>query len=201
MKNSLIIIGFFLAGIGCGWSAWLPQAMALDRIQLFVLYLLLFLVGLSAGSNAGAWKLFRAGKGKFILVPLLVIMGSLLGGGLASLLLPGLSLTESLAICSGMGYYSLSSVLIARAAGETLGVLALLSNISREVITLLLAPLLADRFGKLAPIASGGATSMDTTLPIITRCTGSEYAILAVFNGFLLTAAVPFLVTGILEFR
>ena len=53
-------------------------------------------------------------------------------------------------------------------------------------------------FGKLAPIASGGATSMDTTLPVITKFTGTEYAIIAVFSGTVLTIIVPFLVTFIL---
>jgi uncharacterized membrane protein YbjE (DUF340 family) len=68
----------------------------------------------------------------------------------------------------------------------------------REVATLLMTPVLVKYFGKLAPIAAGGATSMDTTLPVIAKFTGTEYAIIAVFSGTVLTIIVPFLVTFIL---
>jgi uncharacterized membrane protein YbjE (DUF340 family) len=50
-------------------------------------------------------------------------------------------------------------------------------------------------FGRLAPIAAGGATTMDTTLPIITRTCGKEFVILSIIHGFLVDFSVPFLVT------
>jgi uncharacterized membrane protein YbjE (DUF340 family) len=55
-------------------------------------------------------------------------------------------------------------------------------------------------FGKLAGISSGGATSMDTTLPVITRFSGKEWSIISVFSGIVLTLLVPFLVTFILKY-
>jgi uncharacterized membrane protein YbjE (DUF340 family) len=55
-------------------------------------------------------------------------------------------------------------------------------------------------FGKLGPVVAGGATAMDTTLPIITRSSGNEYGIIAVFSGVVLTVLVPFIVTFILTF-
>ncbi|MBA7653758.1 Lysine exporter LysO [subsurface metagenome] len=136
---------------------------------------------------------------KIFLVPLSVIIGTLLFVGPLSFFIPGISLRDSLAIVSGFGYYSLSSVLITQLRNETLGVIALLSNITREIVTLLLTPLMVKYFGKLAPIASGGATSMDITLPIITKFTGKEYAMISVFNGIILTLIVPFLITLILR--
>jgi uncharacterized membrane protein YbjE (DUF340 family) len=75
---------------------------------------------------------------------------------------------------------------------------ALLANVMREVITLLAAPIFAVLFGKIAPIASGGATSMDTTLPIISKASGKEYAMVSLFHGIVLTVLVPFLVTLVL---
>jgi len=50
-------------------------------------------------------------------------------------------------------------------------------------------------FGRLAPISAGGATTMDTTLPIITRSCGQDYVILSLFHGFCVDFSVPFLVT------
>ena len=76
-----------------------------------------------------------------------------------------------------------------------LGTIALLSNIMREIITLLCAPLLVRWFGNLAPHIGWGATTMDTTLPIITRCSGQQFVVVAIFHGFVTDFSVPFLVT------
>ena len=46
-------------------------------------------------------------------------------------------------------------------------------------------------FGKLAPICAGGATTMDTTLPIITKFSGSEYVMVALFHGIIIDFSVP----------
>ena len=51
------------------------------------------------------------------------------------------------------------------------------------------------RFGKLAPISVGGATTMDTTLPIITRVSGQSLVIVSIYHGFVVDFTVPFLVT------
>ena len=72
---------------------------------------------------------------------------------------------------------------------------ALLANISREILTLLAAPLLVRWFGNLAPISAGGATTMDTTLPIITRTAGQQFVVVSIFHGFVVDFSVPFLVT------
>ena len=124
-----------------------------------------------------------------------MIVGTFLGVGLISFILPELVLKESLAVGAGFGYYSLSSIIISQISGERLGAIALLSNVLREVITLITTPLLAKHFGKLAPIAAGGATSMDTTLPLIAKFVGKEYATISIFSGMVLTILVPFLVT------
>ena len=76
-----------------------------------------------------------------------------------------------------------------------MGTIALLANIVREMITLLLAPMLAKRFGPLAPITAGGATTMDTTLPIIAQASGQKYVALSIYHGFVTDFSVPFLVT------
>lgn len=70
-----------------------------------------------------------------------------------------------------------------------------LANIIREMITLLLTPLLAKWFGPLAPISSGGTTTMDTTLPIITQTVGQRYVALSIYHGFVTDFTVPFFVT------
>lgn len=176
----------------------LPDHLLKNDYSLYALFILMFLVGIGIGSNKKSLEIIKSVNFKILLVPLSVITGTYIGVSVFSLLQNNLSLIDLLAVGSGFGYYSLSSVLISEVSGETLGVIALLSNISREIITLLLTPLFARYFGKLAPISSGGATAMDTTLPIITKYIGSDYAIISVFSGVVLTILVPFLIAVIL---
>ena len=89
----------------------------------------------------------------------------------------------------------MSSIFITEYKGAELGTVALLSNILREIATLLGAPLLVSWFGNLAPIACGGATTMDTTLPVITRYAGQQWVVVSLFHGFVVDFSVPFLVT------
>lgn len=199
MKNSLIIIGFFIFGVFTGLYNLLPKFLVETDFSVYALYVLMFLVGVGIGSDKKAWEIIKSAKLKIVLVPLTVIIGTFLGVAVVSLFID-IRLRESLAIGAGFGYYSLSSIFITKISGEALGVMALIANISREITTLLITPLLAKYFGKLAPIASGGATSMDTTLPIITKFIGKEYAIISMFSGIVLTILVPFLVTFILKF-
>ena len=79
--------------------------------------------------------------------------------------------------------------------GADLGVVALMANLMREVFVLLAAPLRVKYFGKLSPICCGGATTMDSTLPVITKNCENEFAIIALINGIAVDFCVPFLVT------
>ena len=195
MKGSLIIVGFFILGIVCGIMHWLPDLNAFGNVSVWTLYALLFCVGITVGNNTTLMKSFKSLDPRLMLLPLMTIMGTLCATAIASLCMPHRSLTDCLAVGSGFGYYSLSSILITQYRGPELGTIALLANIVREVFTLLGAPLLVRYFGPLSPISCGGATTMDTTLPIITRTSGQDFVILSLFHGFLVDFSVPFLVT------
>lgn len=195
MRGSLIIVGFFVLGIVCGVMHWLPDLNAWGNVSFWTLCALLFCVGVTVGNNTALLKSFRQLDPRLMLLPLMTIVGTLSATAIAAMALPDRSLTDCLAVGSGFGYYSLSSILITQYRGPELGTVALLANIIREVITLLGAPLMVKYFGPLAPISSGGATTMDTTLPIITRCSGQDFVIVSLFHGFLVDYSVPFLVT------
>ncbi|MBS3742136.1 MAG: lysine exporter LysO family protein [Candidatus Cloacimonetes bacterium] len=199
MKNSFIIVGFFVLGVFVGLINLLPQVLAKADLSTYALYILMFLVGVGIGIDKKAWKILKNANFKIMLVPLTVIIGTAIGVIIVSIFLKDINIRQALAIGAGYGYYSLSSIFISKISGETLGVVALISNILREIITLLVTPIFVKDFGKIAPIASGGATAMDTTLPIITKFSGKEYAIISVFSGIVLTVLVPFLVTFVLK--
>ena len=152
-------------------------------------------VGIGVGKDLNALRGLRTMNRWLLALPLLTISGTLAGCCLISLLLPERALSDILAVGSGFGYYSLSSIFITQYRGPELGTLALLANIAREIITLLGAPLIAYLCGPLAPITAGGATSMDTTLPVITSVSGRQFAILSIYHGFVVDFSVPILVT------
>lgn len=195
MKGSLIIIAFFALGIICGHQQLLPNGLPVADLSFYALCALMFFVGVSVGADPKTLLSFRKLNPRFALLPVMTIGGTLAGCLFVSMLLPQRSVADCCAIGSGMGYYSLSSIIITEYKGAEMGTIALLSNIMREVTALLAAPLLVRWFGKLAPIAVGGATTMDTTLPIITRYCGKELVVVSIFHGCLTDFSVTFLVT------
>lgn len=198
MKFSLILLGLFLLGVGMGTTGLCPQTLLSDSLSLQLVRLTLLLGGLSMGLDPLFFSHLRQVHGRMLLVPAGIIAGSLAGAGLVALLLPRISLHDGVLVGAGLGYYSLSSILIGQARGAELGVVALIANILREVSTLLLAPFLVRTFGKLAAVASAGATSSDTTLPVIQRNTDHATTLIAVVNGLILTLIMPFLVAVLL---
>ena len=197
MKNSFIFLGCFAGGGLLGFFHYVPDFMINTKLIDYALYGLIFIVGIGIGSDPHIFQILKSINYTYFFVPLSIILGTILGAFVVGSLLPGISIRNSLAVGCGFGYYSLSSIFITRMCGEMLGVVALLANVFREISTLLLTPFYVRYFGKLAPIASAGATSMDTTLPIIIQYSGKEFAIVSLFSGIVLTIIVPFLVTWI----
>lgn len=195
MKGSLIILSFFATGLLLGVFRWFPPQVLSYKFDFYVLCALMFSVGLSIGNDPNSVKQFRRLNIRLIFLPVMTVLGTFLGIVAVSFFIRNRSLAECLAVGSGFGYYSLSSILITQYKGIELGTIALLANIIREVITLLFAPLMVRHFGKLSPISAGGATTMDTTFPIIVRSSGKEYSIVSIYHGFAMDLSVPFLVT------
>ena len=191
--GSLVIVAFFVGGCIVGLFA--PLDMAGSRVSTYVLYALMFCVGVTLGNDRTLAGRVRRLDPRLALLPVAPAVGTLAGAALAAPLLVQWSLTDSLAVGAGFGYYSLSSIFIADFRGPELATIALLCNVMRELFTLLAAPLVARWCGPLAAVSIGGATTFDTTLPIITQAAGRPYAVVSVFHGCVLDFSVPFLVT------
>ncbi len=197
LKGSLTIVAFFVAG--CAVGVWVEPDLKGSSVSTWVLYTLMFCVGMTLGNDRTLVERIRQLDRRLALLPVATAVGTLGGALLADPLFGAdsavTSAADSLAVGSGFGYYSLSSIFIADMRGAELATVALLCNILRELFTLLAAPLVARWFGPLAAVSIGGATTFDTTLPIITRSAGRPYAVVSIFHGCALDFSVPFLVT------
>ena len=194
MKGSLIMVGFFVIGLLGGIEKMVPSWLLDGDVSFVALCGLLLFVGLGIGLNPEMKKEVRSLSTRMALLPVVTIIGSWLGALLIWTVLHR-TLSDCMAINSGFAYYSLSSIFITEYRGAELGTIALLANIIREMLTLLGAPLMARWFGPLAPISVGGATTMDTTLPILSQTLGQRYIALSIYHGFVVDFTVPFLVS------
>ena len=198
-----ITAGFFAVGCVCGVVGVAPQQLSGGDVSMYVLYALMIQVGMSIGCDRRLKEILASLNLKMLLLPLGTIVGTLVAVAAAGMAISGLKLADCMAVGAGFGYYSLSTVLITQikepvvgaAVAAQIGTIALMSNIMREIITLLFSPAIKQVFGKLAPISTGGATSMDSTLPVITAACGKELAFVSIFHGVLVDFSVPFLVT------
>lgn len=152
MKESIIVLFFFSFGVLGGRLDLLPADWLglVHEASNLAVYAMLAAVGMSLGFDSRAWRILRDLKGWVVLVPLMIIVGTFLGGVAAWTMLD-MSFRDVMAVAAGFGYYSLSSMLINQLADVSLGSMALISNMVRELVTLLFAPLFARVFGGLGP--------------------------------------------------
>lgn len=156
------------------------------------LCLLLFSVGIDLGNNKELFKNLRTVGFKVLVVPAATIIGSLTGGIICSFIFD-LDIFGALAIASGMSWYTLSAIIITPISAE-LGTIAFLTNVFREIIAFVCIPIIAKRIGFLETIAAGAAISMDTGLPIITKNTSQEVALISFISGVIISLSVTVLV-------
>ena len=186
-------IGALLLGIGCGRIAIFYSALTtLSAYSEWVLYLLMFSAGISVGKQKGILSKLIQFNIKILIVPLGIIVGSLIGGVVCGLILK-YPVHKAISISGGLGWYSLAGVTIGNAAGAAVGSVAFLSNLMREIASFILIPFAAKYLNSYTCIAIAGATSEDTTLPMIICYTDAEAAVFSVVNGVICSTFVPIL--------
>lgn len=174
------------------------EFLVLERMTPWILLLFLFCVGIELGGMMiiVTWK-----KALYwiVVAPALIVFGSWGGGALVASLSSLVSVPQGILVASGLGYYSLSSVLIATQQGPELAAVALLSNIFRELFVITFAPLLVRCFGRSSVIAFSAACAMDSCLPVIRESAGMQMVYPALLSGGVLTFLVPILVGTLLQ--
>ncbi|TDQ57432.1 uncharacterized membrane protein YbjE (DUF340 family) [Mesocricetibacter intestinalis] len=174
------VVGYFSKGI-----LFLPFGTST-----YVLIALIFLVGIQLRNNGISLReVFFNSRG--IYTGLIMVATSLLGGMVAALVL-NLPVAQGLALASGLGWYSLSSVVLNDAWGPVFGSIAFVNDLSREILSLFLIPFLMPNY-RSAAVGISGATALDCTLPVIQRSGGMEVVPLAISFGFVTNILPPLL--------
>jgi uncharacterized membrane protein YbjE (DUF340 family) len=184
--DGLVALGTVVLGVAAG-QLDLPWLDLVDSHQLIIVMVLLIGVELVEVPLASIWTNRHAWA-----MPCLVIAGSAVGGAGASLW-TGDSVRTGLAIASGFGWVTLSSLLVGEALGDTYGAMTMASDMLRELLAITALYLFGARF-RSPSIGICGATALDATLPLIRAQCGPDAVPLALLSGLALTLASPVLI-------
>ncbi|ENY71830.1 lysine exporter LysO family protein [Aeromonas diversa] len=190
LQLGLVVLGGFAFGLLVDLSA-----LPIEKFSEWALMLLLLLIGIqmrNSGMHLRQILLNRWG----MTIAVSVLLSSWVGALLAALLLD-LPPSHALAMASSFGWYSLSGILVADKLGPVMGSAAFLNDLGRELIAILIIPLLMRRHPSAA-IGYGGATALDFTLPVIQRTGGVGVVPVAIVSGFILSLLGPILILGFL---
>ncbi|MBL4829018.1 MAG: lysine exporter LysO family protein [Aliivibrio sp.] len=161
-----------------------------DTASEIILLLLLFLIGIQLRNSGLTLKQILVNK-QGLSIAAAVIVSSLMGGVIAALILD-IPINYGLAMASGFGWYSLAGILMGDALGPVYGGASFMLELLRELVALMLIPMIIQRHPSTA-IGYAGATAMDFTLPIIQNTGGIKCVPIAIVSGFILSLLVPIL--------
>ncbi|MEG0846902.1 MAG: lysine exporter LysO family protein [Niameybacter sp.] len=184
-----LVLGILYARTGLEGS----QIEFFNGLSDITLAVLMFSVGISVGGNRQVFHKIKEHHVKILLIPIGIVGGSILGGVVCSKLM-NMPLNASVAITSGLGWYTLSGVLLTDLAGADIGTIAFLANLFREILSFMLIPVIAKYCNHYTAIAPAAATSEDTTLPVLIKYTSEEVVVMAVINGVVCSMMVPILI-------
>lgn len=190
LRGSLVQL--ICLAIGFGLAQILPAALLPpERTTTVLLMVLLFLVGISLkGSGVSLREAMLNKRGCQISVIFMAV--TLLSGVIYALIFSEVSFAKALALASGFGWYSLSGTIMTDAYGAVWGSVALLNDLGREIVALIVIPMLM-RHSTSAGIGLGGVTSLDFTLPTILQSGGTQIMPVVISFGFITNVVSPIL--------
>lgn len=195
------VIIALISGILIGFTIF-PQNFLpfLDYLINYNLCFLLLFAGYEIGKTSNIKKELKETSYVIFLITLSTIIGSISGAFIAGQII-GLNPLYSISIGAGFGWYSLTGPLLMQFINPYIGTIGFTANILREILTILFFPYFEKIFGVFAAISMGGATTMDSTLPIIIKSVSDKkYILIAFIHGAILTILAPILIPFILFF-
>ena len=157
------------------------------------LCLLLLFVGIDLGLDGTVIENFRKVGFRILVFPVVVVIATLVGASVSGMLM-GLSFKEAAAVGAGFGWYTLAPGIIMEAGYLTASAVSFLHNVMRELFSILLIPMVAQKIGYIETTGMPGAAAMDVCLPIVEKSTRSDIAVYSFVSGVILSILVPVLV-------
>jgi uncharacterized membrane protein YbjE (DUF340 family) len=196
LKDSLQLVGVVVLGfvIATLRGQRLPMQ---EQLADYALMLLLLLIGSGLRSSGIALYQILLNRRGFT-IAMVVILTSI-PAALISAWLLDIPKSLALAMASGFGWYSLSGILLSDGANVLMGGATFFIDLGRELIAIMLIPLLMPKCSTAA-IGYAGATAMDFTLPVLQKTGGANQVPIAIVSGFLLSLACPLLIALCLSF-
>lgn len=179
--------------VGSGLIAGLVLPISLDWVDTaseWILFVLLFFIGIQLRNSGLTLRQILLNKHGMV-IAITIIITSMLGGVIAAYILD-IPLFKALAMSSGFGWYSLAGILMGDAFGPVYGGASFMLELLRELVALVLIPVLIRSY-PLTSIGYAGATAMDFTLPVIQTTGGVRCVPIAIVSGFILSLLVPIL--------
>ncbi len=156
-----------------------------------LLLIFMFLIGLDLAYSPldRSWL-----NWKIMLVPIGCIIGSLAGALFTATIIKDISLKDLIMLSQGYGFYSMTGIVVTELKNAELGSIALMNDLFREIIAILLMYSIGWRYPRSA-ISSAAATAMDVTLPMVKQACGNEFIPHAIVSGFVLSVLAPIVVS------
>lgn len=187
--ESFQLCGVVAVGFLLGLTDWSLFQYASKSSEI-ALIILLFLVGVQLRNNGMSIRQIMINRNGLI-IGITVAVSALLGGVIAALI-AGLPIKSGLAISSSYGWYSLSGSMLTKSLGPVLGSAAFFNDLARELLAIVLIPILI-KHNPTTALGLSGATSMDFTLPVLQRSGGIAIVPAAIVHGFILSLLAPIL--------
>ncbi len=189
-KNIIISV---TVGILMGYYIVPEELLPISEDLLVVgLSIILFFVGIELGIEGTVVENFKKVGFRVLIIPIAVIIGTLAGSIACAIFIP-LTINESLMVGSGFGLYTMAPIMLSTYS-EQVGAISFMHNVIREVLGLIIIPIVAKKIGYVETTAVPGASAMDVALPVIEKSTSPNIAVYSFVVGVVLSIAVPVLV-------
>ena len=195
--TGLSVALFCIGGLG---GRLLP-VLQVDAVLRILLLIMITAVGVQSGQALRAFvqhreqrpPAARSARVIFFGLPVFIMAGTLLFSAGAGLVL-NYRWSECVLCAAPMGWQTLGGPMIQDLRGPQLGNLAFLTNMIRDIVALLLIPLISRGRHAWLGVTPGGVSTMDVLLPGILAASGRQHLFQAAWVGASCSLWAPFLI-------
>lgn len=198
---SILIIVFVIVGLAAGYFGVrvmvsdIPKFLDISSNAMTVtLCLMLNVIGIDMGISGTVVANIKKSGLKVLAFPVAVMVGTTVAAVIISIVFHNLSMKEWLAISYGFGWYTFAPVAIANAGYVMASAVSFMHNVFRELIGIVVLPLICRKLGYIESCSLPGVASMDIGLPIVERSMGEHVIVYSFAIGLSQSFLIPILV-------